>query len=328
MKSKLRVAIIGASGIGKNHARWFAGHGCEIVALCGTDRTRLASTRDLLCEQFGFSGAGYLSVAAMLREEEPDAVCVASPPDFHEEHATLSLESGAHVLCEKPLTGVSPTSSREYSVLTGFEIIRSARDLAQLARDKNRLLGTQMQYSFALQPLQKLWDLGSEPLRAFDAAMETKNARAGREGKEVWLDLSPHPLSLLQKMGAEIEWENLQCRVEPMETTARFFARLPQQQEPCEVRIAVRVEPQRDVPLRTFSANGKAVEYAAFRSDDGEFQTRLTCGENSIEMPDLVNVLIGNFVAACRGEAELFVTGEDGARNVEWQWKLLDAALS
>ena len=83
MKKKLRVAIIGVSGIGKNHARWFAGHGCEIVALCGTDATRLASTRDLLREQFGFSGAGYLNVAAMLQDENPDVVCVASPPDFH-----------------------------------------------------------------------------------------------------------------------------------------------------------------------------------------------------------------------------------------------------
>ena len=213
-------------------------------------------------------------------------------------------------------------------MLTGFEIIQSARALEALAREKNLLLGTQMQYAFALQPLRKLWDLGGEPLRHFAAVMETKNARAGREGKEVWLDLSPHPLSLLQKMGAEIEWDDLRCRVTPLETTAHFFARLPQQEELCEVDIAVRVEPSRESPLRTFFANGNAASYAAFRDDNGEVGTRLSCGEKKIEMPDLVNVLIGNFVAACRGESELFVSGDDGARNVEWQWKLLDAALS
>ena len=32
MNQPLKVAVIGASGIGKNHARWFHRHGCDVAA--------------------------------------------------------------------------------------------------------------------------------------------------------------------------------------------------------------------------------------------------------------------------------------------------------
>jgi len=45
-----------------------------------------------------------------------DAVYIASPHEYHFEHAKLALESGKHVLCEKPIT----LSSSELSIL--FEL--------------------------------------------------------------------------------------------------------------------------------------------------------------------------------------------------------------
>ena len=39
----------------------------------------------------------------------PDEVVVASPARFHLEQTLMSLDAGAHVLCEKPLALTAPT---------------------------------------------------------------------------------------------------------------------------------------------------------------------------------------------------------------------------
>jgi predicted dehydrogenase len=49
--------------------------------------------------------AAYADVARMLREAQPEVVCVCSPNRYHKEHAIAALEAGAHVLCEKPVAG-------------------------------------------------------------------------------------------------------------------------------------------------------------------------------------------------------------------------------
>ncbi len=46
----------------------------------------------------------HASYEALVADESVDVVYVASPHALHLEHATLALEAGKHVLCEKPLT--------------------------------------------------------------------------------------------------------------------------------------------------------------------------------------------------------------------------------
>jgi predicted dehydrogenase len=43
------------------------------------------------------------SVAALLRDAKPDVVIVCTPPETHVQVGTLALQSGAHVICEKPI---------------------------------------------------------------------------------------------------------------------------------------------------------------------------------------------------------------------------------
>jgi hypothetical protein len=42
------VAVIGASGIGKNHARWFHQHSCEVGAFMGSSPASIERTQELL----------------------------------------------------------------------------------------------------------------------------------------------------------------------------------------------------------------------------------------------------------------------------------------
>jgi predicted dehydrogenase len=51
----------------------------------------------------GFAGAAVADSLELLLTERPDLVFVASPPAVHEEQVAACLESGADVLCEKPL---------------------------------------------------------------------------------------------------------------------------------------------------------------------------------------------------------------------------------
>ncbi|HEX8550930.1 MAG TPA: Gfo/Idh/MocA family oxidoreductase [Abditibacteriaceae bacterium] len=319
----MKVAILGASGIGKNHARWFAGHGCDIAAFLASSVQSLESTRALLHQTIGFSGPGYLDLDELLQSEKPDIVCISNPPRFHYHHAQQCLLSGAHLLCEKPLVGDDVQLDARFR----HQFVAEGTELVKLADEKNCVFGTQMQYASAAPIVEELAGVVGKPLTQWEMILETKNVRPGRAGAQIWIDLSPHPLSVLQKTRAAcIDWNTASCVIEEMQSEARFQARLQKQSEPCDVKITVRCNPTCEVPLRRFTLNGNDVDLNARKNADGDFKAFWSNAAQTIEQPDLVDDLIGNFVRACRGEEELKVTGEDGARNVEWQLRLLELA--
>jgi predicted dehydrogenase len=52
------------------------------------------------------------SLQELLSDPQVQAVYVASPHPFHEQHALACIESGKHVLCEKPLTTAASSTAR------------------------------------------------------------------------------------------------------------------------------------------------------------------------------------------------------------------------
>jgi len=94
----LRVGVVGA-GIGINYAESFARtDGAEVVALCASS-TRNAGPA---AARLGI-GAVFTSFEEMLAGCELDIVAIATPNDLHHAMTLAALESGAHVLCDKPL---------------------------------------------------------------------------------------------------------------------------------------------------------------------------------------------------------------------------------
>lgn len=316
----LRVAVIGVSGIGKNHARWFHRHGCEVCAFAGSSAESVQRSQAVLTEQFGFAGRGYADVATMLDAERPDAVCISSLPPLHYEHTRLALQAGAHTLCEKPLV---------YDAALPHDQLRNqANELVNIASRSDLLFGTQMQYATATRKLLEMTGQNADEIEEFAVVMETKNLKHGRTYESIWIDLSPHPISVLQQLAAaaELEIDSLQVDLREQETDARCRARRPDGTT-VAAHFAVRYNPDSAVPARTFALNGKTIAYAGRKDATGEFRTYLTDESgNSEELPDLVDSLIGNFVDACRGGAELIVTGAHGAQNVDWQLRILEQA--
>lgn len=96
----LRVGLIGAGMISPYHLRaWSGVPRAQVVAICDPDRAR-AKAR---AQEFGVP-AVHADAAAMLAQEELDAVDIASPREHHAEHVRLAAARGLAVLCQKPLT--------------------------------------------------------------------------------------------------------------------------------------------------------------------------------------------------------------------------------
>lgn len=314
----LRVAMIGASGIGKNHAAWFAKNGAQIVAFAGSSPASLEATGAILQQKLGYTPPGYTDISQLLQIEAPDAVCIATPPHLHFEQAQLCLQNKVHTLCEKPLVYDGN--------ITAEEMVAQGKQLVEAAQQAGVLLGTQMQYPFIAEQLCAMTEVLPEEIETFIMEMETKNLKPGRSHETIWIELAPHPLSVLQRIatGGTLDESSIHCQIAEQETVADFTIRRADG-SPIQARLIARCNPAAAAPLRRFTINGHAIDYAGRKNEDGDFLTYLSDANTEVELPDLVDLLIGNFVAACGQQHPLFVTGADGAKNVEWMVKIMEA---
>ena len=95
--SKIRLGIIGAGGIGQLTARDFARHPqADIIAVADANKDRAA---DLATKLGAITSP---SVDALVGRNDLDAIYVAVPNRFHEEVACAVLNSGRHLMLDKP----------------------------------------------------------------------------------------------------------------------------------------------------------------------------------------------------------------------------------
>jgi predicted dehydrogenase len=313
------VAILGASGIGRNHARWFWKHDCRVGSFLGSSPESVRKTEEALRAGFPFEGRGYHDLSRLLESERPDIVCISTPPGQHEAQVRACLQAGAHVLCEKPLL---------FEPGRGAESLQPrARALVAEAHAKDLVFGTQMQYAAVVDELRRAAGHQGQTER-FEMLIETKNVKGERGGAQLWIDLSPHPLSVLQVLAgheAELDANSVRCVVEKSQTRAQFEVRGGGKSIGCD--ITVRFDPNASPPRRTFLFDGASVEVSGHREPSGEFRALLTNARGEkIVCDDFVDTLVGDFLSAVRGEKPLRVTGEMGAQNVAWQHEILAAS--
>lgn len=85
--------------MGTSHATAY--HHLDGFEICGIVST--AKSKEVLNEKLGGGHALFSSYDEALAATKPDAVCISTYPDTHEEFAVKALESGCHVFIEKPL---------------------------------------------------------------------------------------------------------------------------------------------------------------------------------------------------------------------------------
>ncbi|MBS0388931.1 MAG: Gfo/Idh/MocA family oxidoreductase, partial [Proteobacteria bacterium] len=177
---RLRVAVIGVGYLGRFHAQKYAGiPGCELVAVVdaradsGAAVARELGTRAL---------ADYRALLGQV-----DAVSIVTPTAAHFEIARAFLESGAHVLVEKPIT----------------ETVEQARALVAAARHAGRVL--QVGHLERFNPAI----VAAEPHLGRPRFIDCQRLAPFRErgtDVNVVLDLMIHDLDIVQSIvGSEIE---------------------------------------------------------------------------------------------------------------------------
>lgn len=121
----MRIGIIGCGGIAGLHAQSYrACDGVEVAAGADVDIQRAINLAG--------KEHAYANFRDMLAKENLEAVSVCTPPRFHKDPVCAALESGVHVLCEKPL---------------GFDAA-DARDIVDCANRTGRLLVTAFCHRF------------------------------------------------------------------------------------------------------------------------------------------------------------------------------------
>ncbi|HUS05304.1 MAG TPA: Gfo/Idh/MocA family oxidoreductase, partial [Bryobacteraceae bacterium] len=133
--NRLRLAVVGAGGFGKNHLRVIhESEETELVAVIDTDAARARAA----AEQYGCAAAEHPEQL----QGRVDAAIIASPTTTHAGIGCLLLESGIDVLVEKPIA----------------QNLTSAQALLDAAATHNRILqvGHLERFNPAVEALMKV----------------------------------------------------------------------------------------------------------------------------------------------------------------------------
>ena len=288
----VRVAVVGARGIGKHHAKWWTIEGARVCAFAGTSPESVAKTRAALVDLFGFDGAGYTRLEEMIEKERPDIVDVCSPPAYHGGHVRTALDAGCHVLCEKPFV-YDPA-------LPGEAILERARGLAALAHEKGLRLAVSTQYSMGARMFTRIWDEThpGERVTHYHGHLESPAKGRAPDPERVWLDLSPHPISVLMDAApdGQVDWSTLRTTFNGYEALPEFDVRRPSGQSiRCLIVTRNALEPP--LNIRHFKYNGYPFVVEGQNDAEGIYCARIETPHGHYLEPDMMRALIRAFLA-------------------------------
>jgi scyllo-inositol 2-dehydrogenase (NAD+) len=100
MKTQIRICMVGAGRVGKNHSRAISQHiaGGRIVAVVES----VAQVRDETAHEFGIDNQ-FETLEAAISKVDFDAVVITTPTPTHLPITTLAAENKKHVFLEKPM---------------------------------------------------------------------------------------------------------------------------------------------------------------------------------------------------------------------------------
>lgn len=304
---KRRVAVLGASGIGRHHANWWTVEGAEVCAILGSSPASLAQAGDKLRGLFGFSGRGYTDLGELLASERPDIVDVCTPSELHHRHARTALEAGCAVLCEKPFV--------YDAALPMAELLGQARELVELAEQRGLLFGICTQYVVASEICLRLLREGrSEPLPPiFRGELVSPTRGRAPDPVRTWVDLSPHMLGSLRVFAptGTIRWDSLRTDFAHHRATAEFLVDLP---DGTVLTAAIHTDHTDGEPanIRRLAFGGVTCDIEGAKDEHGHFCADIRMDRQSHVVPDTMRRLIRRFL-----DGQAAVPGRDALTDLE-----------
>jgi predicted dehydrogenase len=176
--SRTRVALVGYGYWGSNLARnLHAARNLDLVAVADADPAQRARAAHV------FPGAAALeSFDAVLARDDVEAVVLATPAGTHADLAVRALESGRHVLVEKPLA----TTVRE-----GARIVDAAK-----AAGRTAMVGHTFLYSAPVRYLRDLLRDGGLGRVQYLYSQRLSLGRIRLDCDALW-NFAPHDVSIL-----------------------------------------------------------------------------------------------------------------------------------
>ena len=292
---RLRVAIIGASGIGKFHFREFMNAGAKVTAILGSSPETARKTAQSLGEQFGVTPNAYSDLDNLIKNEKLDAVSICTPAEMHYAQTKKCLESGLHVLCEKPFV-LDPLSGN----------YKLAKQLIELAEKNDQIISVNTQWPAVLRYIRNVTDLSE--VKDFSMYMEP-----GAQGKEMLTEILPHANSLLVKLIPEGYARDIKFwkRCED-ETQVSFLY----SNKNSECNVGYHFKFKADRPRRVnFSINDQQFE----REIGDNYQQMFVSNGKKYLIEDPFKISIGKFVDAIKGRDCPLISTEEILENVRLQ---------
>ena len=176
--------IIGATGIGRHHARIFSSLGVDVSAIVGTTQSSVEKTARLLEQSYGFQPKAFSSISDIFCDEEVKSVSICSPTELHFSHIDFLLDKEVSIFCEKPLFW---NWDLDRSVALNF--------LDKISKRNNAFLGTNNSSAHYVRCLKLPTQISSF---SFDFHTRGKN-----KFKDIAVDLLPHSFSMLYELLGE-----------------------------------------------------------------------------------------------------------------------------
>lgn len=197
------VAVVGYGYWGPNLVRNFVeAEGAQLHWVCDQQESRLAAARK---RYPGLKTSTRLE--DILADDQVDAVCLATPTHTHFELARQALQSGRHVLVEKPLCDSS---------------VR-AQELIQLAQDQGKVLMVDHTFIYtpAVRCMRSIIDSGRLGRVLYFDSTRVNLGLFQRDVNVLW-DLAVHDLAIL---------DYLLPQYRPVAVSATGISHIPRQPE-------------------------------------------------------------------------------------------------
>jgi len=198
--TRLKVGIAGAGLMGHWHAKFLQNSNADLVAVF--DKNPEKSRK--LCAGFKNAPSMVVSMEDMQARFEPDVVHICTPLESHFDIAMQALQSGSHVVVEKPLTSTAPET----------------RQLIELANQRGLTICPvhQMAFQRGVQHTQSaLSGLGDILEMRFTSCSAGGTGVEGDGLNAIVQEIVSHPLSIMQALKPDISlnsdsWQGINPR--------------------------------------------------------------------------------------------------------------------
>ena len=120
-RSPISVLVVGCGNMGASHATAY--HTLDEFEICGLVST--GKSKEILNDKLAGGYPLFNDFKVALETTNPNAVCISTYPDTHEEFAIEALNHGCHVFIEKPLADTVAGAQRvaEVALKTGKKVV-------------------------------------------------------------------------------------------------------------------------------------------------------------------------------------------------------------